>query len=244
MSVGTPMAVGEAQQGLQTVVPPHPARVAPPWLLQRVRVPCHMQSWMSSRLGCVADTPHRAERFGTQSDKQAFLVPLASPPSLPCSPSAGCPVLGAGAAVGRAVSWLLSALSPGAGAGDATPQAAAGTPAPAPASDQPAGVASASDVASSSTIMEAPTDGDPPSAGADGGGSGGGGGNVNVNVNELRLGFSNTTRNPEGILMVVVVVVVPLGPLSWTQKGVAVRVSPPPQVLVPPLPAPQPPPLL
>jgi hypothetical protein len=23
---------------------------------------------------------------------------------------------------------------------------------------------------------------------------------VNVNVNELRLGFSNTTRNPEGIL--------------------------------------------
>jgi hypothetical protein len=24
--------------------------------------------------------------------------------------------------------------------------------------------------------------------------------NVNVNVNELRLGFSNTTRNPEGIL--------------------------------------------
>ena len=25
---------------------------------------------------------------------------------------------------------------------------------------------------------------------------------VNVNVNELRLGFSNTTRNPEGILLV------------------------------------------
>jgi hypothetical protein len=24
--------------------------------------------------------------------------------------------------------------------------------------------------------------------------------NVNVNVSELRLGFSNTTRNPEGIL--------------------------------------------
>jgi hypothetical protein len=24
--------------------------------------------------------------------------------------------------------------------------------------------------------------------------------NANVNVNELRLGFSNTTRNPEGIL--------------------------------------------
>jgi hypothetical protein len=35
-------------------------------------------------------------------------------------------------------------------------------------------------------------------------GSGGGRnknrGAVNVNVNELRLGFSNTTRNPEGIL--------------------------------------------
>jgi len=29
---------------------------------------------------------------------------------------------------------------------------------------------------------------------------GGEGGGVNVNVNELRLGFSNTTRNPEGIL--------------------------------------------
>jgi hypothetical protein len=28
-------------------------------------------------------------------------------------------------------------------------------------------------------------------------------GEVNVSVNELRLGFSNTTRNPEGILVEV-----------------------------------------
>jgi hypothetical protein len=223
MPVGMPMAVGEAQQGLQTVVPPHPARVAPPWLLQRVRAPCHMPSWMSSRLGCVAGTP---PRFDTQSDKQAF--PVAH---LPLPRSLALPPLGA-LYLGQVLLWGEPCL----GCCRPCPQVLA-------QARQHLRLLSGHlhlhlrprhlislQVPQAHRMSRL----HPPSWR-----------HRRTVIPRLSAPMAVAVVAEVVVVeLVVVVVVVALGSLSCTQKGVAARVSPPPQVLAPPLPAPQPPPLL